>query len=301
MSFKKYARVEILGAGSHRGSWEKSASRKSASFYMQEGGVIDVEAALDSVADAYKISRDPRDYLLLPVRANSADRPNNNLDGWLFEELSRYDDLLGSQVYRTYDLKPHFVNHQASDLRRARGVILDSHLNKMNDADEMTKKAIYEATGKNVDKDVFVELLVAQDMTKDPALAEAYRRGSVDSFSMGCDVAATRCSVCGNLATTDFQLCKHIRGKFSKTPVACSDGSKKVAWEQCIGTVFQEISVVDDPADETALIQEGILKAASSEKFLNRSQLQEIANFVVRNASNLPDSVAAALNSVLLG
>jgi hypothetical protein len=298
MSFRKIAQVQFLGV-QHKGSWSKAASHsKSSSFYMDKDGAINVEAALDTVADAYRISRDPRDYLFIPLRANSADRPNNNLDGWELNELQRYDEIVGTSVYKTYDLKPHFVNHNAANLTLSRGVILDSHLNMQNPADDLVKQAVFDATGKEVEQDVFVELLVAMDTTKDPALAEAYRGGSVDSFSMGCDVVATQCSACDNIATNDFQLCSCVRGKHSRVPVECADGERRMAWEKCMGTVFQEISAVDDPADETATVQEGLLKVAGSAGF-SREQRQEIVTFVVRHASMMPETVADVLNRAL--
>ena len=288
--FTKHARIESLG---FRSLSDKASFSRVASIFLEDNSTINIEAALDSVADVYKISRDPRDYLFVPARANSADRPNNNLDGWELEELQRYDPMIRKAVYKTYDLKPHFVNHNATALNLSRGVILDSHLNTQNPADEITKQAIFDASGKEVENDVFVELLIAVDTTKDPSLAAAYQNGSVDAFSMGCDVMATECSSCGNVATSDFDLCTHIRNKYARQPVECLDGKKRIAWEKCMGTVFQEISAVDDPADETALVQEGLLKAASTQ------DLQEIVNFVAKNASTLPDSVAVVLSDYL--
>lgn len=299
MSFRKTAKVDILGVRSG-GSWTKRAYSKVSSFYMDNSGVINVEAALDSVSDAYRISRDPRDYLYIPVRANSADRPNNNMDGWELNELQRFDDIISTKVYKTYNLKPHFVNHNASNLGISRGVILDSYLNMDNDADDNVKRAIFDYTGRDVDKDVFVELLVAVDTSKDPSLSDAYRNGSVSKFSMGCDVTATKCSICDNIATTDFELCKCIRGKHARIPQLCKDGKKRLAWEKCLGTIFQEISAVDDPADETATVQEGLLKVAGiNTDILNINQMREITAFIVEHVSDIPDSVAYVLNKAL--
>jgi hypothetical protein len=101
------------------------------------------------------------------------------------------------------------------------------------------------------------------------------------------------------VATNDFQICKCIRGKHARVPIEHADGNKRLAWEKCLGTVFQEISAVDDPADESALVQEGVLKLSSRSGSLDKKQLQEIAAFVVRHASGLPDSVAGILNQVL--
>ncbi len=300
MSFRKTANLEPLGF-EHKGQWSKSASSdKVSSFYMEGGKKINVEAVLDTVADPYQLSRDPNDYVFIPLRANSADRPNNNMDGWEEDELRRFDNILDTHVYRTYNLKPHFVNHNASDLKLSRGVILDSHLNMQNDADDKVKVAVFDALGKDVDKDVFVELLVGVDSTKDPSLAGAYKNGSVQAFSMGCDVTATMCTACDNIATTDFELCKCVRQKHARIPIRAKDGVMRLAWEKCLGTIFQEISAVDDPADETAMIQDGLLKAASSSMSpLDKQQLQEISNFIIKNASNIPDTVAGILNRAL--
>jgi len=88
------------------------------------------------VADTYRISRDPRDYLLIPCRACSADRPNENMDGWRREELLRFDPKIGRRVYSTFVMKPHFVNHNSANFSLSRGVLLDAHYNDQNSASD---------------------------------------------------------------------------------------------------------------------------------------------------------------------
>lgn len=297
--FHKTANVEVLGTKTGiSGSWSKVASGRIASFFMDNSSTIDVEAALDAVADTYRISRDPGNYLFIPARANSADRPNENRDGWERDELLRFDPELGRRVYSTYVLKPHFVNHNASRYQLARGVLLDAHYNDANkfQSDDL-RKAMLDATGIDRENDEFVESLIAVDTTKDPSLAEAYRNGSVYRFSMGCDVEATRCAACGNVASTTLQFCNCVRNKHSKKAVKWADGSVRPTFEWCLGTRFAELSAVDDPADKTAEIQEGLLgvvdvKAANAKV--------EIARFVAQNSANIPASLASILERALL-
>lgn len=302
MVFRKTAKVDVLGVAGIDNDWRKISERKVSSVYMDGGTVINVEAALDSVADTYKISRDPRDYLLIPTRAVSADRPNENMDGFQREELLRFDPRLGRRVYSTFNLKPHFVNHAAQNYALARGVLIDSHFNDQNRADDGVKRSVFAATGRDATLDEFVETLIAVDTSKDPSLAEAYKNGSVYRFSMGCDVENTECSVCNKVAFNTIQFCKHIRAKHSHVAYPLDGGGRREAFEWCKGTVFAEESAVDDPADKSAEIQDGILRAASvdpSARSFSDSDLQEILVFATRNANTIPEPLAALINTAI--
>ena len=299
MSFYKTARVEPLGF-LYKKAWTKSAS-KTASIFMEDG-ILDIERSLDVVADTYRISRNPDDYLLVPARAVSADRFNANRDGFAEDELLRFDPELGRRVYQSFDLKPHFVNHQSGNNSIARGCVIDVHYNNVNPADDLTKEAIYLDSAKDASTDNFVELLIAVDMTKDPALAEGYKSGIVKEFSMGADVSSTICNVCGNEAFSEFQFCPCVRSKFSGRKHTLKDGRQVEAGEWCCGTRYAEISAVDDPADKTAEIQDGLLEI--NEKTLNKmssNDLQDIVKYMVRNAKTMPASLVKLVNRHLEG
>lgn len=304
MTFTKIAKVDILGVSSIKSGKASNykritASRKTSSFYMDGGLSLDIEAALDSVADAYSITRDPSDLILLPLRAVSADRKNDNLDQFNSEELLRFDRTQGRRVFATFVGKPHYVNHNAENLLLSRGVILDAHYNDQNIADDGVKAEVYEATGKEASNDEFVELLVGVDTRKDPMLARAYETGSVDKFSMGADVEATRCSIvgCDNVAHTEYQFCDHVRNKMGRRPVRMSNGQYRIAAEICMGTIFQEISGVDDPADRTAETQEGVLRLVASKRGVERKR--ELVSFILKHHKDIPDSLFDLINSVL--
>jgi len=302
MSFKKLSAVQILGLYYKRG-WHKSSNRSIISHYMENKLAINLEERLDAVADFYKISRDPNDYLLIPARANSVGRLNANLDGWTYPETVSFRPDIGCRTYETYNNKPHFVEHNASSFERARGVILDSHLNLDNDADDQVKQEVLSTIGVEPQKDVFVEVIVAMDQTKDPILAASYKTGAISTFSMGADVESTGCTVCGNVAKSIWEFCSHIKDKYADKTYTLPDGTSRRAGELCNGTVFQELSVVSDPADKSAEIQDGILeiakRVATNSSSLSKREVQEIISFTARHANDIPDSLARVLNYYL--
>jgi hypothetical protein len=239
MGFYKTSRVEPLATLNLRDAsgWHKSATNKSARSIFAQANQASVKAILESVADKFIISKEPEDFVFVAVRANSIDLPNGNGDAFPREELTSWNKTEGKPVYRTYEFKPHHVNHKAQDPRMARGVILDSHFNE-SDPD-----------------DPFIEILVAVDTKKDPLLAKGVADGTLDTWSMGCDAMRTVCSVCGNESHSPKDYCAHIKSgklKLHKT----ASGQEVLAYEKCYEVTFQEISSVDDPADKTAITRE---------------------------------------------
>lgn len=241
--FYKQSRTSILAFRDNSdSSFSKSAGRtKTASYFENEGIKIDVQAALDTVADAYKISKNPDDYVYVISRALTADVPNENHDNFPSEELLRFDTAAGCRVFQTFINKPNHINHRTDDPTQARGVILDAHYNDINPDDQ------------------FVEILVAVDKTKDKRLAESIQKNEVNSMSMGCYAELCICSVCGHEAESTEDLCPdHIRGgKKGKE----FNGVK--SYENCHKVSFNEESWVDDPADPQALVSE-VMKIKAS-------------------------------------
>lgn len=282
--FFKTAKVQVLAFNQEIDKpFTKSASvSKVASFY--ESNPItsgDIKAKLEKVADIYKISSDPKDYIYVAVRALTADVPNENYDCFAEKELLRFDTRHGCQVYQTFNFKPHHVNHRSADSTQARGVILDSYYNIKN-------------------AEHFPEILVAVDRTKDKRLAEGIASGELNGFSMGCSADFTICSICNHKASSPSEFCNHIRFHKGKE----FDG--KVAFESCEGVVFEEESSVDDPADKNALIQDVILasKKADMEKetemlIVNKklNAITDTLNVLTTNLTNGGEKIMANTNS----
>lgn len=195
---------------------------------------LNIHAALSLVSKDYHISQNPDDYCYMVLKALHVDVPNANGDNFSYEEMMRQWPDLKLRAYQTFILKPHFLEHAASDELQARGVVLDAHIV----SDDVN------------DRDKYVELLLAVDKRKDPLYAWGVEKGVLDKFSMGCEVEATKCSICGNVAKTAMDYCDDV--KDHKMQMVRG----RLCYEDCLGVVFGEISGVSDPADEGALQKE---------------------------------------------
>lgn len=195
------------------------------SYYLDGARKVDVRAMLKDAASKFDISTDPSDYIFEAIRANTTNIPNENHDAFHKNELLRYDTQRRMAVYLTYIGKPHHLNHSTSDPKRARGVILDAHYNEVSpalancpqchtrtaEANERDPSGIHCAACGTPVKDEFVEILVAVDTKKDPALVRGIQAGILNAGSMGCSCSTTTCNVCENVARTTQEFCTHIR------------------------------------------------------------------------------------------
>lgn len=225
MPFQKYATATILEAragGDNRGLM-KSAHRHEFHYTPRLG------------------------YIYARSRAISS-RANDNHDYFPAAEIE--------QAYKSFIGKPVFVNHNNSDHRRARGVIIDAALHKDINPDGSP--------------DTWVELLHEIDAVKFPKLAKAILSGEIDRTSMGCDVTISKCSACGNEATTPLEYCKHIPGmKGKKLYTVGKNGQRegKLIFEECRGLSFFENSfLVEQPADPTAYVLGNVESGPGLEK-----------------------------------
>lgn len=150
---------------------------------------------------------------------------NANLNGDFFsnEELEK--------KYRTFIGKSVFVDHNDENVEDARGIILD---------------AIYNRNG------YFVELLEAIDKKAFPQLASGIVKKYLTDTSMGCRCGYAICSICGNQAHSDEDICEHILNYKSLTynglPV----------FEDNRDVEFFEDSIVTQGADPDAKILERV-------------------------------------------
>ena len=166
MPFLKFANADLLEAKiAHRGdTLLRTAHRATFSYTPREG------------------------YLYVRSRAISS-RTNDNFDTWPAEELR--------EAWGTFIGKPVFVNHNNSDIKRRRGVIIDA--------------ALHEDISPDGTPDTWVEVLMEIDALQFPRLAAAILAHDIERTSMGADVGESECSFCGNVATTPSDYCVHIQ------------------------------------------------------------------------------------------
>ena len=290
--FIKYASVNTLAVATSDGdSFDKKASFEAGgmqSAFLSGIQPINIKEKLALVAEAYDISAEPSNYIFEAIRGNTANVANENKDAFHKAELLRFDHRLGKQVYRTYENKPHHINHRAENPKNARGFIVDAHYNDSSAPldtcpNDTCRNKTASVEGRDpetgihcrkcgtVVKDEFVELLVAIDTKKDPTFADGVMSGVLKHGSMGCSCLRTRCNVCNNVAYSRSEFCAHIRNKGGEyddsepnfNPIAfiitgingkTAAKPKKVAksFEWCEGVVYDEYSRVHDPADVKA-------------------------------------------------
>lgn len=185
---------------------------------------------LPAAAKAYKISPDIRDYVVAGVPYITSEFPNRNLQGFPSDEILRFRPRFGCVTYKTFIGKPTFRDHKNSDPLQAKGVNLDAVVSYV------PKYNVYK-----------IIVLSAFDRTKDPITAKAIARRESNTYSMGAWVEAFSCSCCG--APANRPSCIHFNkyGKGGVTP------ERHLVYQRCFGIEFFEGSLVQDPADLTAI------------------------------------------------
>lgn len=231
-------------------------------------------------------------YLYVKVRAISS-RVNKNFDGWPVNELAGMEETdfrevaskvaktsetggiskltftrdsseiksKGDYGFRTFVGRPVFIDHNNSDPKRARGVVVDAMLHIEN-PQRLSSDAYWSKAPENHRPETWIELLLEIDGKSFPKLAKALLSGKVNAVSMGCNVEHTLCSICNHKAATVEDYCSHIQRKGTTFKTGSID---KLAYEDCYNVNFFEISAVFDPADVTALFTEPVAKHASVE------------------------------------
>lgn len=157
---------------------------------------------------------DPKDkksnYLIRPEHSIFV---NNNGDSWERELLRA--------TYKTFLGADNYVEHiQIPEL--SKGKIIDVALREV-------------PIGKDIDgKDIttlYVDILIATSKTH-VDLIEKIKDGTYNATSMGCLIAYSQCSQCGNIASDEPQLCKHVR-YFKNNFFIDKSGVKRIIAELC--------------------------------------------------------------------
>lgn len=190
-----------------------------------------------------KINRRFSDYV---VKADCDQFINNNLDCWSRGVLQKsYKSFIGAH---------NFVEHiQVEEL--SKGKIIDAVLRDIGDS-------------------LYVDILVATNK-KHTDLVQQIISGQMNAMSMGCSVDYTICTKCGNVASDETEMCKHI--KYEKGNIFYDEkGNKHRVAELCGhesegdngGVTFIEASWVATPAFKGAVARNtlDIQKVASQSR-----------------------------------
>jgi len=143
---------------------------------------IDAEHWLPQAAEHYQISRNLKDYIIIPVPVIISDVPNTNGVAMPKNELLKFNTEHGQLAYKTFKGKPTHLEHDNQDMTKAKGAILDSFVNPLV------------GYGRGLIK---VVLLLSFDRDKDPDLCNDILTGNSNSYSMGAYFNGYKCSLCG--------------------------------------------------------------------------------------------------------
>ena len=125
---------------------------------------------IKSCAEAYRISDDISDYIIVPVPIVTVGIPNRNLQAFPLEEVTAWNTDAGRITYQTFIGKPLFKDHKNDNPKEAKGVILDSVMKYIPSYD-LWKIIILTAWCRNKDPEV------ANHILKDPK--SEYSMGSM--------------------------------------------------------------------------------------------------------------------------
>ena len=192
-------------------------------------------------APVYHISPNIDDYVIVNTIITISDLPNRNGIAFPLTELVGFDEPPYNRLaYEGWLKAPLFAEHDNADCTKAKGVVLDVSLRKV---EGYGQGRLWKVTG-----------ILAFDKTKDPELAEKIANGTINTYSMGATADHFTCSYCGEVCT-ESHCCAHIKSidtvNFSE--VKDVDGNTHLAFLNAHGLSPIEVSAVEDPAWAPAL------------------------------------------------
>ena len=217
-------------------SIEKQRSRLALSSSLDLRDTLR-EALLESqdwlplAAESYNISANIKDYILQPVISMPSDLPNRNQQAFPFTALSAWTPDAGCVMYKTWNGKPVFEEHNNQDHTKAKGIIFSTLLKSM--------------AGTNGDIWKVIKL-VGFDRSRDPVLANEILLNRRNNWSMGAYARSYTCSICGKDIT---KSCGHLE---KDKPNYKLYANNRLAYWNVVDPFGFEISNVKSPAYASA-------------------------------------------------
>lgn len=258
MAMDKYADAFVKQAGVEPNDWNRI--RKKSSIVGGQTGFTRT-ASLD-----FK-EYDPDQFLLTHctiIASVDTEAPENVKTGKVKEA--------GGEIYRPYEdylITPdtaQYVNHNGDAWERQ---LLLATYNTFIGAEnyvehvqipDLSKGKVVDACARDLGETIYVDILVATNK-KHGDLIRKIVSGQVDTLSMGCTIAYSVCTKCGNVAHEETDLCDHALNQKGQTFID-SDGNERVIAELCghreepESVEFIEASWVGNPAFPGAVCQD---------------------------------------------
>lgn len=176
-------------------------------------------------AEFWSLSKDIKDYFLVPVPIIYTELPNRNGIAFPLEELVKWNKVKGAPAYMGWKGMPVHVEHDWDG--ESIGVIPDVSLQPLRSY----------GNGK-----VFkVITLLAIDRTKNEKLGKQIESGERNTYSMGCLVDSYSCGHCHK----EMGKCSHLN---TKSNADFREEKGKLVFRRVHGIEPVEVSSVADPA-----------------------------------------------------
>ncbi len=264
MGFYKVADVplKVIGDGQY-GAFKRTAQTVKNAI-PNSGYNLVADQIFAKLSPHYALSSNPADYIFLSALAVREGVPNKNGDATTHTELMRFRPARKCLTFETFVHDPIQMNHFASEHTLAKGFIVDSILNTWDESFE------------------FVETALAIDKSKDPVLAQGLLSGRINKFSMGSLVEALECSICHKIAYKEQDMCDHL--KFHKMQKI----NGQLCFEYNIGVTYEELSIVDRPAEEAAMTRKILGDMPRTREILPLLAHEKQASFHLVASENKP-------------
>lgn len=161
---------------------------------------------------------------------------------------------------------------------------------------ELSKGKIIDAVARDLGDTIYIDILVATDR-KHKQLIKDIESGKVNAMSMGCSIAYSRCSKCGNVAAEEEDLCDHIRHEKGNYFID-EQGIKRLISELCghssdkESVTFIEASWVANPAFKGAVLRQ-VLNGSKGFSEDARRAIAESLQRSVASSSMMAEFMAA--------
>lgn len=280
MPFLKHAKLEIkkIYSSNKAGAYnwrDVLASVSEAEQKAQKQGQQFKAQASELPSELY--TYDTKNFIYLKARAISGMEkwgPNQNFDAFPWSEIEKsYPTFVGKGIY---------LEHDEDTLDKAMGLILDAEV-APND-------------------EQYIICTFCVDRNQYPELCQKLLDGTIKTVSMSCLAGSVSCSLCGQEARDEKQLCDHMREfegprdangnliKFKQDPMTglqipltqqdmipnlnyCKGSLDPItgqrAYEINRDLVFVGLSAVEIPADKDAFIDQFNIKASKKQEKLD--------------------------------
>lgn len=232
------------------------------------------------------------EFVYIRARAISSmetNGPNGNFDSFPWRELQA--------SYETFVGKNLFLNHESDSPIKSVGKIIDSTLIEDPETNEK-----------------YVECIAKIDKRLHPEIARMVETGVLNTVSMGCSCDESTCSVCGTKLHSDAdEKCEHLSALgLGKQYIAEVDfpefnikqGDKIKAYAINSGINFNELSIVNVPADSKAIIKtviSNIRQRLTKKASLSKEEQLDLVSQMENLFSKLDTNTAQELKAEFCG